>query len=115
MYNQDRSTNIFSRKTSTGLNANGGLKLADTQKLVIYTLEYCPNCELVKDYLNRNDIPFEEKTMATAESLTELRINGVFVNEAPVLRGPGGFLTTRDLFSKGDLQEERIRRCSEGP
>jgi len=53
--------------------------------------------------------------MATAESLTELRINGVFVNEAPVLRGPGGFLTTRDLFSKGDLQEERIRRCSEGP
>ena len=88
--------------------------MADAKKLVIYTLEYCPNCELVKDHLIRNGIPFEEKNMATAESLTELRINGVFVNEAPVLRGPGGFLTTRDLFSRDDLQVERIRRCSEG-
>jgi glutaredoxin len=92
----------------------GGLTLADIPKLVIYTLEYCPNCEVVKEYLKRNQIPFDERNMATAESLTELRINGVFVNEAPVLQGPGGFLTTRDLFSRGTLQEDRIRRCSEG-
>jgi hypothetical protein len=52
--------------------------------------------------------------MATAESLTELRINGVFVNEAPVLRGAGVFLTSRDLFLEGVLREERVQKLSEG-
>jgi hypothetical protein len=88
--------------------------LADTPNLVIYTLEYCPNCDLLKEYLARNHIPFDEKDMSTAESLTELRMNGVFVNEAPVLRGAGGFLTSRDLFSCGALREERVQKFSEG-
>lgn len=88
--------------------------MADTSKLVVYTLEYCPNCELLKEFLTRNHIPFNEKDMSTAESLTELRINGVFVNEAPVLRGAGGFLTSRDLFSGGALREERVQKLSEG-
>ena len=88
--------------------------MADAPDLVIYTLECCPNCEILKEYLNRNHIPYSEKDMSTAESLTELRINGVFVNEAPVLRGAGVFLTTRTLFSGGVLQEERVRKLSEG-
>jgi glutaredoxin len=114
MYNQDRSTNIFSPKTSTGLNTRGGVKLADTQNLIIYTLEYCPNCEILKEYLTRNRIAFDEKDMSTAESLTELRICGVFVNEAPVLRSGNAFLTSRDLFSGGSLREEKVFKLSEG-
>jgi glutaredoxin len=89
--------------------------LADAPNLVIYTLEYCPNCEILKEYLTEHHIPFDEKDMATAESLTELRINGVFVSEAPVLRCAGGFLTSRDLFSGGVLREERVQKFSEGP
>ncbi len=88
--------------------------MADTSEMVVYTLEYCPNCEILKEYLTRNRIPFNEKDMATAESLTELRISGVFVNDAPVLRGARGFLTSRDLFSGGVLQEERVQKLSEG-
>jgi glutaredoxin len=82
--------------------------------MVVYSLEYCPNCELLKEYLTRNHIPFDEKDMATAESLTELRVNGVFVNEAPVLRCGSGFLTSRDLFSHGALREEQVQKLSEG-
>jgi glutaredoxin len=82
--------------------------------MVVYTLEYCPNCEILKEYLTRNHIPFDEKDMSTAESLTELRVHGVFVNEAPVLRCGNGFLTSRDLFSKGALNEERVQKLSEG-
>jgi len=88
--------------------------LADTQNLIIYTLEYCPNCEILKEYLTRNRIPFDEKDMSTAESLTELRICGVFVNEAPVLRSGSAFLTSRDLFSGGSLREEKVLKLSEG-
>jgi glutaredoxin len=88
--------------------------LADAPNLVIYTLEYCPNCEILKEFMNRNQIPFDEKDMSTAESLTELRIHGVFVNEAPVLRCGQGFLTSRDLFTGGVLGEERVLKFSEG-
>jgi glutaredoxin len=88
--------------------------LADIPNLVIYTLEYCPNCEILKEYLSRNHISYDEKDMSTAESLTELRIHGVFVNEAPVLMGEGGFLTSKDLFSRGVLREELVQKLSEG-
>jgi len=88
--------------------------LAETPNLVIYTLEYCPNCEILKEYLMQNHLSYIEKDMSTAESLTELRINGVFVNEAPVLMSEGGFLTSQDLFSKGVLREERVQKFSEG-
>ena len=88
--------------------------MADTPNLVIYTLEYCPNCELLKEYLTRNNLSFDEKDMSTAESLTELRIHGVFVNEAPVIRGAGGFLTSGDLFSSGVLREDLVQKLSEG-
>jgi len=83
--------------------------MADTTELIVYTLEYCPNCEILKRFLERTNIPYTERDMATAASLTELRVHGVFVNEAPVLRGPAGFLTSRDLFSGDALVEERVR------
>jgi glutaredoxin len=88
--------------------------MADNQKLIVYTLEYCPNCESLKEYLESNGIVFSTKDMASAESLTELRVNGIFVNEAPVLRSGGEFLAPRDLFRAGILNEERVRHLIEG-
>ncbi len=46
--------------------------------------------------------------MASAEALTELRINGVFVQEAPVLQKGARFLTSRDLFAGGTFQEDLV-------
>jgi glutaredoxin len=84
------------------------------KSLILYTLEDCPNCEMLKEYLKKKGIPFSERDMSTAESLTDLRVNGVFVMEAPVLRGGDTFLTSDDLFSqdRGKVQEgvlDRIR------
>jgi len=92
----------------------GGKRLADTRKLTVYTLEYCPNCETLKEYLTGNGIAFTTKDMDSAESLTELRINGIFVNEAPVLQAGSEFLITTDLFRAGALNEDRVRRLIEG-
>ena len=88
--------------------------MAEPSHLTIYTLEHCPNCELLKTYCKEHGIPYQERDMSTADSLTELRINGVFVNEAPVLQKGTVFLTSPDLFSRGSVREERMKELLEG-
>jgi glutaredoxin len=88
--------------------------LADSPQLTIYTLELCPNCELLKEYLKGHRIPYQERDLSTAESLTELRINGVFVSEAPVLQNGDHFLTTHELFLGGRVREENITQLLAG-
>ncbi|WP_367118946.1 hypothetical protein [Methanoculleus sp.] len=46
--------------------------------------------------------------MASAEGLTELRMNGVFVQEAPVLQKGDAFYTSGDLFRGGVFQENLV-------
>lgn len=54
--------------------------------IVVYTLENCPHCEEVKGELKSLGIPYEERDMQTAESITELRVNQCFAIEAPVIQ-----------------------------
>ncbi len=88
--------------------------MAARPPLIIYTLENCPNCELLKSYLDGLGVSYKEEDMSSAASLTELRVNGIFVEEAPVLRKNQVFLTSRDLFSAGKVRAEAIARCLEG-
>jgi len=78
--------------------------------LIVYTLENCPNCETLKRFLKdigAND--YVEHDMSSAESLTELRFNGVFETLAPVIRKDGNkFLTTGEMFSNGITNYELI-------
>ena len=88
--------------------------MAESPRLTIYTLELCPNCELLKEYLTGHEIPFQERDLSTAESLTELRINGIFVSEAPVLQNGDQFLTSHDLFSGGQVREDTVAQLLAG-
>lgn len=76
--------------------------------LTVYSLPDCPQCEALKTTLKRLGAEFREEDMSSAESLTERRVNGVFVKEAPVLRCGDRFFTTRDLFSGGRVAEEHL-------
>ncbi|MDD1676072.1 MAG: glutaredoxin family protein [Methanomicrobiales archaeon] len=76
--------------------------------VTIYTLEDCPNCEQLKDYLQEKGIAYAEEDMASAEPLTELRLHGVFVREAPVLRIGERFLTSPDLFKNGKIRADSL-------
>ena len=78
--------------------------------LTVYTLEHCPNCEMLKSYLSSRKISYAEKDMSSAESLTELRVNGIFAMEAPVLRSDETFLTSAELFSGGKVRDAEIRK-----
>lgn len=80
--------------------------MTDAAKINVYTLENCPNCELLKEYLNEAGIGYSIRNMMEAEALTELRINSVFVREAPVLQIGTTFLTSKDLFGAEGVREE---------
>ncbi|MBP2030191.1 glutaredoxin [Methanohalophilus levihalophilus] len=74
--------------------------------ITVYTTQTCPRCVRLKKLLGENNIVYNEADMSTPESLTELRINGVFTNEAPVLQIDDTFLTGDDLFSGNDVNTE---------
>lgn len=74
------------------------------ENLIVYSANLCDHCMKLKEFLHQNHIHFTEEDISTAESLTELRMNGCFCIEAPILRIGNLFLTDKDLF-----QEEKIR------
>lgn len=88
--------------------------MAKDLHFIVYTLEFCPNCELLKACLTAKGLSYEEQDMSTAENLTELRVNGVFVNEAPVLRLGDDFYTSADLFAGGRVLEDVIDGIAAG-
>jgi len=83
-------------------------------QLILYTLEYCPNCDMLKGFLTKGGYTFLERDLSTAESLTELRVNGVFVNEAPVLQKNTDFYTSADIFPAGKLDGEHLEMLISG-
>jgi len=83
-------------------------------QFIVYTLEFCPNCDLLKGFLKTGGYAFTERDLSTAESLTELRMNGVFVSEAPVLQNCDDFYTSADLFPSGKLDGAHITRLIAG-
>ncbi|MDO9325724.1 MAG: glutaredoxin family protein [Methanoregula sp.] len=83
-------------------------------QLIVYTLEFCPNCDLLKGFLKKGGYAFTERDLSTAESLTELRMNGVFVSEAPVLQNGDDFHTSADLFPSGKLDGAHITKLIAG-
>ena len=80
----------------------------------MYTLEHCPNCDLLKGFLKKSGHKYSERDLSSAESLTELRVNGVFVNEAPVLQKDEDFYTSADMFPMGKLDEKHVARLISG-
>jgi len=87
---------------------SGGIIISDTTQFTVYTLEFCPNCEILKEFLASRGVSFVECDMASAEGLTELRMNGVFIQEAPVLQKGDTFYTSGDLFAGGALREDLV-------
>ncbi|MCC7566016.1 MAG: glutaredoxin family protein [Methanomicrobiaceae archaeon] len=82
--------------------------MPEEPQLIVYTLENCPNCDILKEYLTSQGLAYRERDLSSAAALTELRINGVFVQEAPVLQKDLTFLVSKDLFDAGGIREDRL-------
>ncbi|CVK31635.1 hypothetical protein MBBA_0389 [Methanoculleus bourgensis] len=104
---QRMRADIFDQRKTITIES-GGIIISDTTQFIVYTLEFCPNCEILKEFLASRGVPFVECDMASAEALTELRMNGIFVQEAPVLQKGDAFYTSGDLFAGGAFQEDLV-------
>ncbi|MGP8322092.1 MAG: glutaredoxin family protein [Methanosarcinaceae archaeon] len=76
--------------------------------ITVYTTQTCPKCEQLKKVLKSNNVSFDVADMSTPESLTELRINGVFTLTAPVLQIGNKFLEYDVLFSGEDVNLDAL-------
>ncbi|MCL7410198.1 MAG: glutaredoxin [Methanosarcinaceae archaeon] len=76
--------------------------------IIIYTTQTCPKCELLKKVLKSNNVSFDVADMSTAESLTELRVNGVFTVTAPVLQIGDNFLEYEALFNGAEVNLDTL-------
>jgi DNA-binding protein H-NS len=56
------------------------------------------------------NVEFNEVDMSTPESLTELRMNGVFTMAAPVLQVDNKFYTYEELFTQDRINTEKLER-----
>jgi hypothetical protein len=100
---------FFYSRTSNGItDSERVFFVPKNPQLIVYTLENCPNCDQLKGFLKKNAYTYSERDLSSAESLTELRVNSVFVNEAPVLQKGEVFYTSADLFTDGKLDENHI-------
>jgi glutaredoxin len=88
--------------------------VSDNPKITVYSLEVCPNCELLKRFLKSNGFEYTELDLSLPENMTELRLNNVFVREAPVLQVEDTFLTSGDIFNSGAVDEEKILTLCKG-
>lgn len=78
------------------------------QEIKIYSTVNCPNCRVLKQFLETKNIQYKEVDMATPAALTELRMNGVFTMSAPVLQVGSRFFTTKELFNQERIDQSRM-------
>lgn len=78
------------------------------QKISVYSTKLCPNCKMLKQLLERENVRYEDINMTTAEALTELMINGVFTMSAPVLQIDNKFYTTKELCKQDIIDQDII-------
>lgn len=77
------------------------------EKILIYSTKSCPNCKMLKQLLEKENIRYKEIDMATPVGLTELRMNGCYALSAPVLQVDNKFYTTKEIC-KSDMIDQNI-------
>ena len=88
--------------------------MSDNPQITVYSLEICPNCEILKRFLKSKELEYKELDLSLPENMTELRLNNVFVREAPVLQVDDTFLTSADIFKNGAVIEEKVLPLCKG-
>ena len=85
------------------------------QGILIYSTRNCPNCRVLKQFMENKNVRFTDVDMDTPAALTELRMNGVFTMMAPVLQIGNKFHTYNDLFTQDRINQDKLESLlSEG-
>jgi glutaredoxin len=77
------------------------------RKITVYSLPCCPRCDELKSFLGGAEMAFTEANMEEPAAITDLRVEGCFAVEAPVLQIVDGdkifFYESNTIFPKGKL------------
>lgn len=79
------------------------LKIPHQRKAIVYKLPKCVKCEILKKWLHKNDIRFEERWF-DSKIQTEFIMENEF-GEPPILLIRGQWITSEELFKEYKLQE----------
>ena len=80
-----------------------------SNEVTVYSTKVCPRCKVLKKFLESIEVEYGVMDMSLPEALTELRMNGVFTLEAPVLQVDDDFYIGADMFDdEGHLWEESV-------
>lgn len=77
--------------------------------VTVFSTEVCPKCLKLKRLLKENEIEYKEERMDTTENIAELRFNGVFTNNAPVLAIGETFYIHNDLFDGSEIKADFVK------
>ena len=78
------------------------------KNIIIYTLPVCPNCHVLRQFLMKNNLSFNECDLESPKSRTALLMNGIFTTTAPVLQVDDRFLTYDQLFEGEEVKIDLI-------
>lgn len=80
--------------------------------LTLYSLPFCPHCETLKTFLDKAGIVYKNASLEDPAAITELRIEGCFAIEAPVLqiqnKNDIKFLESGVMFPGGNLDQAAV-------
>ena len=76
--------------------------------ITVFSTQVCPKCKRLKEWLEAEGISFTQENMDTPAGMTELRINGCFALEAPVLKVGDKFIESRGIFNKQEIKKDEI-------
>jgi glutaredoxin len=76
--------------------------------VTVYSLPDCPKCEILKEWLKKNDIQFQDKWFDT-EAQTEFVMRNMFGNP-PILTCENRTEPSDALFSGEFLKEDYIQK-----
>ena len=77
-------------------------------EIIEYRLEFCPLCDLLSETLKSLDIKFEIRNMQDSESIADLLVDGVFTQNAPVLKIGNDYFYDEMLIKNGKVVDAVI-------
>lgn len=77
---------------------------------IVYTSPECVRCEILKEWLRKVGVRFEEKNIANTEVQAGLVLRDVFDFSSPILEYKGKIYSNDQMFKGEDLQISALRK-----
>lgn len=79
------------------------------KEISIYSKKDCPNCDMLKQLLKKDNIPYKIVNIFTPEAMTELAMNNVITRSDPVLQIDNKFYTTIELCVQDIIDQNMVK------